>query len=572
MPKLTKEYLKRTEVEMGEHANYYCSDRSGEYGSTALQDYFKSKGIHHEMTNAYTPQENGVSKQMNHTLVKMAHAMLNDAGLPNAYWGDAILYATHVLNCIPTRAITKSLTPHKAFTGNKPSIVHLRIFGCKAHVHIPDEKQCKLDAKSIEYTFLGFMENCKAYVCMQHLSGHVFESQDVVFNKGSANAPTHMKIDNSNLNIEEMKWSVAGTVPEAIGGNQDILDEDGKTMKGDQPPDGVSIDGEPSERVRNDGNVLVHTPDLSDRARSPPDVKSHHQITNVEVPVEQQVSRIQQQGKWPERTFDGCSSHLITPPSLYPVPIPTAAMRRSSCACRTPIHDENSHFFVNAYERATLEEEIQLNERGMDNLPSHIEALDNKEMDACADVTESCCDILTQSAQCAATATLLDNEPLTYNDAVERPDANLWLAAMAIKLNTFKEISLYQEVEAPPDHKIIDSKWVFKIKCGPNGEIDKYKGCLVVKGYTQVEGLDYTDTFAPVTKFTTIHSLLALAAQHDLEVHQIDVKVAFLNGELDEEIYLCPPPGFHDDPKVIWCLLHALYSLKQASKAWYDML
>ena len=66
---------------------------------------------------------------------------------------------------------------------------------------------------------------------------------------------------------------------------------------------------------------------------------------------------------------------------------------------------------------------------------------------------------------------------------------------MSIKLNTFKEIGLYKEVESPSDHKIIDSKWVFKIKCRPNGEIDKYKARLVTKGYTQIEGLDYTNTF-----------------------------------------------------------------------------
>ena len=76
-----------------------------------------------------------------------------------------------------------------------------------------------------------------------------------------------------------------------------------------------------------------------------------------------------------------------------------------------------------------------------------------------------------------------------------------------------------------------------------------------MKGYTQVEGLDYTDTFAPVTKFTTIRSLLALAAQHDLKVHQIDVKAAFLNGELEEEIYLRPPPSFRDNPNIVWRLL-----------------
>ena len=143
---------------------------------------------------------------------------------------------------------------------------------------------------------------------------------------------------------------------------------------------------------------------------------------------------------------------------------------------------------------------------------------------------------------------------------------------MSIELNMFKEIGLYQEVETPHNHKVINLKWVFKIKHGPNGEINKYKAHLITKGYTQVEGLDYTNMFAPVMKFTTIWSLLALAAQHDLEVHQVDIKVAFLNGELEEEIYLHPPPGFHDDPKVVWHLQHTLYSLKQSLKAWYDML
>ena len=150
VPKLTKEYLERAEAETGECANYFCSDGGREYRSTALQDYFKSQGIHHEMTNAYMPQENGVSKQMNHTLVKMACAMLSDTGLPNAYWGDAILYTMHILNHIPTHTINVDLTLHEVFTGNKLSVVHLKIFSCKVHVHIPDEKWRKLDAKSIE--------------------------------------------------------------------------------------------------------------------------------------------------------------------------------------------------------------------------------------------------------------------------------------------------------------------------------------------------------------------------------------------------------------------------------------
>ena len=238
-----------------------------------------------------------------------------------------------------------------------------------------------------------------------------------------------------------------------------------------------------------------------------------------------------------------------------------------------PICDDNLQFFINAYERSTLEEEIQLNEYGMEDLPSHIESLDNGgERETCTDVTESHHDVLTQSAQCTATATPLELKPLTFNDAIEHPDTDLWLATTEIELNTFKKIGLYHKVETPCDWKIIDLKWVFKIKCGPNGKIDKYKACLVVTRYMQMEGLDYTDTFAPVTKFTTIHSLLVLAAQHNIKVHQIDVKATFLNGKLEEEIYPHPLPGFCDDPKVIWHPQHTLYSLKQALMAWYDML
>lgn len=275
----------------------------------------------------------------------------------------------------------------------------------------------------------------------------------------------------------------------------------------------------------------MHIPDQSDLARSPPDVELCHQIANIEPANEGQVSMGQHNARQLECTFDGHSSHMLGPLSPYPVPIPTPVVRHSSHAQKVPIHDDDPQFFVNTYERTPLEEEIQLNKYGIEDLPSCIESLDDGgERETCADVMESHCDVLMQSAQCAATATLLDIELLTYNYAIEHPDTNLWLAAMSIKLNAFKEISLYKEVESLSNHMIINSKWVFKIKCGPNGEIDKYKACLVAKGYTQIEGLDYNDMFVPITKFTTLCSLLTLVAQHDLEVHQVDVKATFLKG------------------------------------------
>ena len=112
---------------------------------------------------------------------------------------------------------------------------------------------------------------------------------------------------------------------------------------------------------------------------------------------------------------------------------------------------------------------------------------------------------------------------------------------------------------------------MFKVKTNADGEIERYKARLVAKGFSQVEGIDYTETFAPVAKYGSIRCVLALAAQLDLEVHQMDVKTAFLNGDLEEEIYMRQPPGYITDETKdkVWKLKKCLYGLKQAPRMWW---
>ncbi|KAM1839706.1 hypothetical protein ACFX14_014506 [Malus domestica] len=102
----------------------------------------------------------------------------------------------------------------------------------------------------------------------------------------------------------------------------------------------------------------------------------------------------------------------------------------------------------------------------------------------------------------------------------------------------------WELVDLPPGNKPLGFKWIFKRKMKADGSINKYKARLVAKGYKQREGLDYFDTYSPVTRITSIHMLIAIAVIHNLEIHQMDVKTAFLNGELDEEIYMEQPEGF----------------------------
>jgi hypothetical protein len=118
----------------------------------------------------------------------------------------------------------------------------------------------------------------------------------------------------------------------------------------------------------------------------------------------------------------------------------------------------------------------------------------------------------------------------------------------------------------------VGCKWVFKKKLSPDGTIDNYKARLVAKGYTQKEGEDFFDIYSPIARLTTICVLLSLATSHGVLVHQMDVKITFLNGELKEEIYMTQPDGFvlkGQEDKV--CRLQkSLYGLKQAPKQWHE--
>ena len=129
----------------------------------------------------------------------------------------------------------------------------------------------------------------------------------------------------------------------------------------------------------------------------------------------------------------------------------------------------------------------------------------------------------------------------------------------------------WELVDRPEHKKAIGVKWVYRTKLNPNGSVNMHKVRLIVKGYAQMFGVDFFDTFAPVARLDTIRMLLALAAQQGWVIHQMDVKSAFLNGYLEEEIFVEQPEGFvfsRQDEKV-YRLKKALYGLKQAPMSWY---
>lgn len=163
--------------------------------------------------------------------------------------------------------------------------------------------------------------------------------------------------------------------------------------------------------------------------------------------------------------------------------------------------------------------------------------------------------------------TFVDDDPKTIREAKERSDWPQWQEAVNSEYNALIENETWSICDLPKDRTAVTCKWVFKLKRSANGEIDKYKARLVARGFSQREGFDYNETYSPVAKLTTLRILLSVANHTRMIIHQMDVKSAFLNGKLNEEIFMMQPEGFRKGNGVLR-LNKAIYGLKQASRMW----
>ena len=160
-------------------------------------------------------------------------------------------------------------------------------------------------------------------------------------------------------------------------------------------------------------------------------------------------------------------------------------------------------------------------------------------------------------------------DPISFEDAVK---SEKWRHAMDLELEAIEKNGTWELTDLPDGGKKIGVKWVYKTKLNENGEVDKYKARLVAKGYAQQHGVDYTEVFAPVARLDTIRLVIALAAQKGWSIYQLDVKSAFLHGELSEEVFVEQPRGYEikGSEQKVYKLKKALYGLKQAPRAWYS--
>jgi hypothetical protein len=500
----------------GQRLTALRTDNGGEFINRAADHFLRQHGVTRQVTTAYTSSQNGVAERFNRTIMDTVRSMLHHANLADSFWPLAVQAATYVRNRCPTAAV-QHMTPHQAWYGHRPELHSLRVFGCVAHLHIPaqsDDRINKLSARSVPCINVGYSLRSKAYLLYNPRSRRVHTSKDVTFEENrfiGADSPL------ARCHIGEGEMSVL--FPDVAAANQRQLHVSDPLQQLDHEPPAIA------DEHSDDELVEAGLADYSDHEleQSESDYEDNNAYDARSNPV------------LPQERVDVDDSD----DALDRMPLSVMARRYGNAPPAPPA--------------------LRRSQRG-GGLPSS-RALDSSQHARILH-TES------------ASETCGDDEPSSYTEAMSRPDAAQWRAAIDSELDSLKRTGTWTLTPLVAGRQAIGSRWVLKIKRKADGTVDKYKARLVAKGYAQKAGIDYDETFAPVAKFTSIRMLLALAAHHDFEIHQMDVKTAFLNGDLDVDIYMEQPEGYstaaRGEQRLVCKLQKALYGLKQAGRAWNE--
>ena len=457
-------------------------DGAGELNSDEFVAYLTAQGITHQVTSAYTSEQNGVVERKHRVVAERMRAMMLAWGpshnVPAKLWAEAAHTSAYLLNRCITSALP-AMTPYEAWHGVKPDYLHLRTFGCLAYVHShPATRNVKgglgkLGPQATRCAMVGYSEKAKAYRLWD------FQAKKVI-------TSIHVSFEERQPAFTAKSAAAANVVPLAAW--EDIL----------PPPLAADL-----SRSRSENNETADNSDGEEDDAVPPLIPPPAGMT---VP--------------------GSSSSVIQPPAPAAA-APTRALPKPT-------------FLQQVLADMKAEEK-------RDGAPPH-----------------------SPTAMTATRAIVTSDDPTTYEEAMSRPDARLWREAMQAEVNSLTVAGTYDVVPLPKGWHAIGGKWVFRTKRGPSGEIVKYKARWVAQGFAQKYGIDYHETFAPVARFDSIRALLALVAHHDWELHQMDVRSAYLNGDLEEELYMKQPTGFvQQGTEGMVCRLNkSLYGLKQAGRTW----
>lgn len=521
----------KIELQSGAKLQAVRSDNATELKSI-LDEWCSSIGITPQYTVPYNSIQNGVAERGIRTTENQIRAMIKDAELPIEFWPEAGGADAYIRNRVATGPIVDGnpTTPMEAFTGVKPSIDHLRVWGCKCYSPVdprslPDNsRKDKLMNRGRPGVFLGYDEetDTQYYIWAPDLR-KLIKHHKVTFAE-------HKQWGSADLNLPVQTPNVL-PVRRPVGRPRKVIPAISKPIA---PEVAKSIEPvSTSQTSLNDQN---------------PERQAD------KIPQEDEEFQLDQEGNKIEVTEDE-----------------SAVQTRAKAAATAPQSKMVKQFLHVAIPKRKREDKTDEEERfeHRQKIARAMTALLAQDFDS----TDS------EEWALAASAGLKDQfantliipVPESYQEAINDPIwGKLWLEAIQAELTALIANGTWKTVVPPRDANIMTSKWVFKAKMHIDGTLDKLKARLVARGFSQMFGVDYMDTFAPTVKFDTLRLFLVIVALEDLECHQVNVNNAFTESFLKEVIYMKPPPGVDLPPGKVLLIRRSLYGLKQAARDWHE--
>ncbi|KAF5812650.1 putative RNA-directed DNA polymerase [Helianthus annuus] len=494
-------------------------DNGGEFTSNAMVDFYANQGILLETTCPHTSQQNGVVERKHQHLLDTARALRFGAKLPKRFWGECVLTAAYIINRLPSKTIGDK-TPYEKLYNQRAEYDHMRVFGCLVYFWSIDTKGDKFEERGKPGIFLGYPKGIKGYKIYDIGSKKMVVSRDVKFHEDNFVFPQRQDQD-----IDDMF-----TVSIDNHDKQQINVEVEPIEKGNEPSYGPENNSQNEQRNNGHASEAQHV--VEPGCGPEGSLENNQHMGEDSGPINQEAD----EGNGPV----DCHEDFFRDES-------TERPKRNKAP---PKHLND--FVVNLPPSVDHTHPASTQDASTVYPSAHYISYNN----------------FSSNHKRFLAAITTSVEPKNFKQAMQDPK---WVEAMQREIQALEQNNTWTIESLPEGKRAIDSKWVYKIKYKPNGEVERYKARLVARGFTQVEGEDFHDTFAPVAKLVTVRTLLAVATKRNWFIRQLDVNNAFLHGDLDEEVFMKIPQGFLKENEDRVCRLRkSLYGLKQASRNWYQ--
>jgi transposase InsO family protein len=507
--KIFKDFYNMIENQFQTKISILRSDNGTEYFNKVLKSFFQEKGISHQSSYRDTPQQNGIAKRKNKHLLKVARAIMFYMNIPKYLWGDAILTPSYLINRMSTRVL-QYITPldclKKEFPASRiTSELPLKMFGCTVFVHIPNKSWSKLDPRAEKCVFLGSAPNQKGYKCFNLHTRKFHITMDVSFLE---NTPFFTKnfLQGEIIGEEDNFWEKSTPLPNSIVDFRSQDTESSPQITHFFPKIENSIQDAGSGRI---GFLPTEKEILQKDTCNPnSELLVYTRKRILERSKDLPIILVQNQSE----SLNNGSLNISGNSS--PIPVLSNFIPILSSA---PISDSDP---IVSPKNKTSDLDIPIVIRkGIRTCTKYpiakyisYQRLSNNHKAFISNIFQ------------------VVVVPRNIQEALDDPN---WKLSVLEEMNALRKNGTWELVDLPRDKKTVGCKWVFSVKYKADGSIERYKARLVAKGFTQTYGMDYQEMFAPVTKINSIRVLLSLAVNSNWPLHQLDVKNAFLNGDLE---------------------------------------